>query len=289
MKAQQIFRGRNMRFSKFFTFLTAIILGSTVVTAVQAGPVFLTGHDPDFHSQYDSGAATLLNVGLNYATGGTYNTAGHKFLWIESNTPATPGHLVGENGLLSIGLVAGVNFDQVNAAGLASVDFSNYSAIAIASTFGGMLTQAELNALLARKTDIASFINSGGGLFAAAECGIGFVNCDSSNITDNASLFAFLPVTVNSASTTAPYTVTAFGSSLGLDNSDVNDPTHNSFSAIGGLNIVDKDAAGIATTLAGIVNVTDTGFTSVPEPGSIALTLLGLFIFGTLRKKKQIQ
>ena len=289
MTTQTISKKRNGRVSKLLPFLVTVLLGSGFVADAQAGPIFLTGHDPDFHAQINSDAAVLLGTGLSYATGGTYNVSGHKFLWVESNLAATSGHLIGENGLVAIGLTEGVNFDHVNAAGFATANLANYSAIAIASTFGGMLTQAEIYALIARKTEIAAFINGGGGLFAASECGVGFVNCDSSNITDNASLFAYLPVSINPTNTTSPYSVTAFGAGLGLVNSNVNDPTHNSFSAIGGLNIVDTDAAGIATTLAGIVHVTDTGFIPVPEPDSLALTMLGLLAFGSLRRKKKSQ
>src|SRR5262249_50268480 len=88
--------------------------------------------------------------------------------------------------------------------------------------------------------EIENFINAGGGLLALAECGIGFPNCQSDLITSNTSLFAYLPVTVSSVATTPPYTVTPFGASLGLTDADVNDPTHNSFGLIGGLNIVDN-------------------------------------------------
>ena len=101
------------------------------------------------------GGGTLLTVGLQFATGGqAFNTA-KKFLWVESNPTSVPGgHLRGINGLTSLGLVAGIHFDAVNAAALASVNFANYEAIAIASSFGGLLSRAELDALIARSADI---------------------------------------------------------------------------------------------------------------------------------------
>jgi hypothetical protein len=46
----------------------------------------------------------------------------------------------------------------VDAGGFAIVNLNNYEAIAIASSFGGMLTQAEINALIARKTGKFTYI-----------------------------------------------------------------------------------------------------------------------------------
>ena len=79
----------------------------------------------------------LLKAGLSFVTGGTYNLGpAHKFLWVESTIAPPAGHRTGELGLTTIGLTLGTNFDQVTAVGLATVDFSQYTAIAIASSFG---------------------------------------------------------------------------------------------------------------------------------------------------------
>ena len=251
--------------------LRTLALTAALVTAaagVQAGPIFLTGHDPDFHAQSSIGAQNLLRTGLNFVTTNTVGT-GQKFLWVESFLAPTAGHLVGEDGLNALGLTLGVEYDWVDAAGLAGVNFGNYDAIAVASSFGGMLTQAELDGLIARKAEIATFVNAGGGLMALAECHPDSGFCQADTLGPAPATFGFLPVTVSSVATAPPYTVTAFGAGLGLTNGDVNDPTHNSFGLIGGLNIVDNDALGVPTTLAGNVRIVDTGF--IPEPSSTLL------------------
>jgi len=265
-----------MRTRTMTSYGLALALSLWATSQAAAGPVFLTGHDPDFHSQGSVGAQNLLNAGLSFVTAGAYTDTTKKFLWVESFLPPTSGHRVGEDGLNAIGLTLGDQYDWVNAAGFASVDLSQYEAIAVASSFGGMLTQAELDALIARQADIATFVNNGGGLLALAECSPASGFCLDDTLSGTPNLFGFLPVAVTSVATTAPYSLTPAGQALfpGLTNGDMNDATHNSFGAVGGLTVVDTDAAGVPTTLAGNVRITDGGF--VPEPATLSLLALGL-------------
>lgn len=254
-----------------------------------AGAIFLTGHDPDFHAQPGFGnGGKLLQVGINYATsGGDPDTFGGKFLWVESDRGFVSGHLRGEDGLNAIGLTEGVDYDTATASqfsALTTAQLAGYTAIGVASSFGGKLTRDELDALIARSDDIADFVNAGGGIFASSEC----FPCGGNLLagTTDPDLFGYLPVDVTSIGADPDFTATAFGLSLGLTNTDLNDPTHNSFGLVGGLNVVDVDEAGNATTLAGIVTIDDGGFNPVPEPSTLAIVGLGLFGFALARRRR---
>lgn len=278
-----------MTFQKFLA-SAAFTIGLTIANQASAGPIFLTGHDPDFHSVESLGAQTLLKAGLNFVTGGTYDDggAGNKFLWVESRISVPGGHRVGENGLGLVGLTLGVNYDRANAAEFATVNLSSYTAIVIASSFGGLLTRDELDALIARKTDIAAFVNTGRGLMALAECD----NCGADLLGVNPNLFGYLPLPgVVATGTSGPYTVTAAGNAAPffLTSADLNDPTHNSFSSTGGLLVLDTQPDGNAVTLAGNVGITETEFTpsGAPAPGALALVGLGLFGLGALRRRSK--
>lgn len=112
--------------------------------------------------------------------------------------------------------------------------------------------------------------------------------CDGSSLSAPTTPFGYLPITVTSVNTVAPYTLTPFGLSLGLTESDVDDCcTHNSFSAVGGLAVVDFDQNGIATTLAGNVRVGDGGLLGVPEPGTWALMVLGFGGVGAVIRRRR--
>lgn len=244
------------------------------VQAVSGGPVFITGHDPDFHAVTSAAARNLLSAGLRFVTNGTYNLDdGNKFLWVESRIAPPAGHRVGENGLGAIGLSESTHYDRANAAELPGVDFSQYTAIAIASSFGGLLGQAELDVLIARSEDIKDFINAGGGLMALSECFPTGPACLADLLVAPV-LYGFLPVTVSSILPDPPFVVTAFGAAppFNLTSADLNDATHNSFGEIGGLNPIDLDESGQATTLAGVVIVNDVFIPADAAPPTCRLT-----------------
>lgn len=272
--------------------LFAVSLGASSLAF--GGSIFLTGHDPDFHASLGgnlAGARKINQTGITYATDAAFNpfTAGgvSKFLFVESSIAAPGGHTVGKAGIVASGYTEGVDFEHHTAATLnAALDQlgSGYNAIVVASDFGGLLTQAELDILNARSADIITFLNAGGGLYALAESNSG------AGLTPGGGHFGFLPFLVTGISADqneTGFTVTPFGAGLGLSDNDVNgNASHNFFPSAFGMSVVDYDAAGRIMSLAVRSRITDEGV--VPEPSTYAMLGggLGLLLLAARRRKR---
>lgn len=267
-------------------------LGSAQVAS--AASLFLTGHDPDFHASSSTGAVNINQAAIGFIMDPTFNLAvsggASKFLFVESRIATPGGHRIGKNGIVASGYTEGTHFDHVDAGTLnAALDMlgTTYGGIVVASDFGGLLTQAELDILNARSTDIIDFLNvQNGGLYAMAQSNNG------AGLTPGGGHFGFLPFVVSSTGlnqSEAGTTVTAFGAALGLTNADVSaNFSHNIFNDTFGLNVVDRDRAGQILTLAGR-GIIDPGggVNPVPLPAAAWLfgsALIGLVGFG--RRKK---
>jgi hypothetical protein len=275
-----------------------IALAGMTANADIVGSIFLTGHDPDYHAfagGNGSGAAAINNQAIDFVTDPAFNTFANagikKFLYVTSNiAPPPSGHVDGTNGLLDSGYALGTDFDRASAATLVSSLSqlgTTYDALIIASDYGGILTQAELDILNAHSADIISFLNKGGGLYAMAESNSG------AGLTPNGGFFGYLPFVILSAQKNQEekgITVTPFGVSIGLSNADVNgNASHNVFAAGSGLNVVDLDSSGSILSLAGRGQVTDGGVGAVREPSSLYLFAAGLFAFyGIFRIRQKI-
>jgi hypothetical protein len=231
--------------------LTAPVLQAPPAHGATPGGVFVTGHDPDFHALRGPnapGARTIIQKAIGYVTN---DKAEPKVLLVTSRIAPPPGHVDSASGMTA----AGYTFDMASAAAnggtlpLGDVDLTLYDVVVVASDFGGILMQDELNILNRRSADVLDYVNGGGGLVAFAESNSG------SHLTPTGGRFDFLPFLVAETSldqTETGYTVTDFGRTvIGLENSDVNGNfSHNVFTATGGMDVVDRDAFGRIMSLA---------------------------------------
>jgi hypothetical protein len=291
----------NRLFGKTLLALISLAIALSANPA-SAASIFLTGHDPDFHASTPNGlavdsqgAVNINNAAIDFIMNPTFNLSvaggATTFLFVESSTSPTPGgHRIGKNGIIQSGYAEGVDFVHADASTLdAELDKlgTTYGGLVIASDFGGLLAQAELNILNTRSADIIDFLNTdNGGLYAMAEGNSG------SGLTPGGGHFGFLPFVVSTTGlnqSEVGTTVTAFGASLGLTDADVSDNfSHNIFNDSFGLNIVDLDSAGNILSLAGR-GVVDpgTGVSPVPVPAAVWLFGSGLVgLIGFARRGK---
>ena len=265
--------------------LAAILL--VLPSRVLAGSIFITGHDPIWHSGIGGnfvGAQNLATTGIEFARNGSTLP----FLFIESNDPVPSGNAYTEPFLISALGYTAADFVSMDAAALLALgDFpaalESFSAIVVASDHGGMLSADELEFLISNSAAIIDYLNDGGGLYAEAES-------NATGLIGATPRFGFLPFLVSSSDFQSAETgniVTAFGASLGLLNSDVNGNfSHNFFSSTGGMTPVDlfNGDPSIPLSLAYRGLIDDGGVVgSVPEPASVTLLLTGLAV-GVARK-----
>ena len=213
------------------------------VVARGGGKVFITGHDPDYHDQASGnavGAARMIQRSIGYVTND--KPSPHLLLVTGRRNPQVNSeHLDPVRGLNFAGF-NGFDIADDGTAGngildLHTVNLSDYDAIVVSSDDGGWLTQAELDVLNARHTDLAAYISNGGGLVAFAEGS----PLDAATSHDR---FGFVPCiasSVGSDQTQAGFIISAQGVALGFQQSDLNDNlSHNIFPTNNcGLDVID--------------------------------------------------
>jgi len=262
----------------------SLVFSGSALAAVAS--IFLTGHDPDFHATLGgntTGSINIIQTAIGFVTDPAFNTYADngvdKFLFVESKISIPNGHTAGVAGIVASGYVLGTDFEHHDATTLdAELDLlgTKYAAIVVASDFGGILTQDELDILNDRSDDIIAFLNGGGGIFAMSESNGG------AGLTPDGGHFGFLPFVVSSAALDQPESgniLTAFGASLGLTTDDINgNASHSIFSGTSGLEVVDHDPQNNILTIAGRGTIGNEGI-NVGPPSVPTLSVQGLAAF----------
>jgi hypothetical protein len=214
----------------------------------QAGNLWLTGHDADFHC---SGGAQCNHMGIaaNFARQGAPNKA-LPILVLDSGSEVTT----------ALGQAAARAKNAVEGAGAAfpttvvdpsspafattPISTANWSAIIIASDTlcGGCDNDAaDVAAINARTAELQAFFTAGGGLVYLAGSG-------------RPGYYDSVPIPATAVAVAPPFTLTPVGVGLGLLDPEDTDccATHNSFNIppVGGpLQVAEFDSAGFAETL----------------------------------------
>jgi hypothetical protein len=214
----------------------------------QAGNLWLTGHDMDFHCSGGAGCGTF-GIAVNFVRQG-------------APTKTLPVLVLDEGGQVAASMAqpnatakntiegAGVTFPSVviapSSAAFATtpINVATYSAVVIASdsTCGGCdNTVASITAINARTADLQAFFSAGGGLLY------------NSGAANRATYYASVPIPATGVAVAPPFTVTVAGAALGMTAADANCcATHNSFSLPGpgsSLVVAETDSAGSAETM----------------------------------------
>ena len=271
--------------------LASVLVGASL--PAQAGSLFLTGHDIDYHNNADGYDTTILS----YLTGKTDLSA------------VTVSYLYGTGGKLnapSKGVVASYNVATMTDAQWAQALTAQILEIGSEVSCGGCtIYPADITKIAARKSQIVDFFNAGGGIWGNT----------SANVAGYYDAFlppSFLTSTAPVSGSTGFY-ATAAGAAVGITDVMVNgDQTHNSFGAVPAAftilerRLVGSTPASTDTIISiGLKDGTITGgggaggtiittppasggagsSTDVPEPFTIVGTLIGGTAALRMRKK----
>ena len=252
------------RFTLLTLTLTLLVLVALPTGSAWAGRVLVTGHDADLHCSggtIDSGQCHYVAVAMAYVRGGA-PTPARKVLAIDK------GGLALDRSLTSLGIPHDTVDPTSPAFAGTALSTSTYSAIAVASdsscggcdlndTPSATSQTPDSDAINARASSITAFFNAGGGVIAFAGADHG----DGSASTGPDTYYSFIPVPVGGAAVASPFTLTAAGRAIGLEDvsagigthNDINCcATHNSFTqpaAGSALQSAENDSQGLAETL----------------------------------------
>jgi hypothetical protein len=181
--------GRRLRRATLATVACLGVLGIGA-GAAQAGPVVLMGIDAE---DGGVGGHGPISVYQNVVSNGVLNnvTNGGTGILVIGAGKTINDNVTAFWTAVDGGVAGSMTFVN-GAANISSRSFAGFAAIAVASsnveTPSGGLTAAENSALAGRASDIASFVNGGGGLFGLSQTGL---PAPSYSYLPNANLFTF--------------------------------------------------------------------------------------------------
>ncbi len=289
---------------------TLALLGASCFTPAWAGRILLSNLDADYHASFDpcsscfdpASSRAFIRTSIEWVRAGSTKP----FLFVESsitppfrnyvNNDPSQGidgsgafHVAGSVGIAKSGYVEGLDFEKRDASTLADAmtKLHLYSAIVVASDFGGILTADELRVLNAFRGTIADFLAAGGGVFAMAQTndGIGQFNAQTGEgravnfangvllpgmgLLGNETRWGFLPVPIESDSSFGVLDVnpivTPLGASIGFTPEMIaGNVSHLYFQPNPFYQVVSMTSSGQIATVAAVY--------IVPEPGTFAVT-----------------
>jgi hypothetical protein len=230
-----------------FVLAFLVTLAVLPVASASAGRLVATGHDADSHcsgQDFTSGQCHFIQVAINYVRGGA-PSPGRPLLLIDCSGPGYVATAVANAGA---GTGHTTMCPSTNPSGFAGTRFSvsQFSAVVVGSS-GDMISDADSNALTARKSEIEAFFNAGGGIFALSGA--------SSGDDPGDPYYQFVPIGIGGKSVVSPFRLTPEGQALGFQdstngvgtNNDINCcPTHNSFQeppAGSAVQVAERDSA----------------------------------------------
>jgi len=208
-----------------------------------AGGIFVTGHDPDYHSVgggNPAGARHIIQQAVKYVT---FDKSGPKLLLVTDLQNPGGDEVDSRLGMDACGFtydVADAGSGTAGVLDLSTVDLNSYDCVVIASDYGGWLRQEELDILNARAAELLEYVNQGGGIVALSEAG------NRGNGTGTTKdRFAYLPFVVAEEGKhqgESGFTLAPAGVAMGLDPTDINgNVSHSIFTKSGGMDPVDLD------------------------------------------------
>lgn len=218
-------------------------------TGVQAGNLWLTGHDAELHCDGAGPQCDYFGIAANFVRQSA-PTKTLPILVLDSGTEVTNSlngaTAKGHNSVEGAGNAFPFTVVGPSTPAFATTPLTtaNWSAIIIASdsTCGGCdNSTSDIAAINGRASELQAFFSAGGGILYLA------------GADNSATYYNSVPIPATGVAVAGPFTLTSVGTSLGLTSTDVNCcATHNSFTlpaAGSGLQVAETDSAGNAETL----------------------------------------